>query len=103
MRRSQEFAWLQTVPDPPSGCQAFLLRVPNQPANYLDQNDAMWISLKTGLPTLNGSSGWSPPGWRLEDPTIDYAEAARQWIVPNDVKQQVCVYDRSAKSWSDFR
>jgi hypothetical protein len=103
LRRSEEFAWLQTVPNPPSGCQAFLLRVANQPANYLDENDAMWIALKTGLPTLNGSSGWSPPGWRLEDPKLDYVEAARQWIAKNNLEQQVCVFDRSAKSWAVFR
>jgi hypothetical protein len=91
------------VPNPPPDCQAFLLRVANQPANYLDENDAMWIALKTGLPTLNGSSGWSPPGWRLEDPKIDYVAAARQWIVQKNLEQQVCVYDRSARSWAVFR
>jgi hypothetical protein len=37
----------------------------------------MWISLKIGLPTLNGHSGWSPPNWHLDDPAIDYLAAAR--------------------------
>lgn len=103
LSRSSEFAWLSVVPKPPPECRAFLVDIPVQPANYLDENDAMWISWQTGLPTLNGSSGWDPPGWHLDDPKADYFNAARQWIAETGLKQQICVYDRSARSWSKFQ
>lgn len=102
LSRGAEIARLDTVPTPPSECRAFLVSVPTQPADVIDENDAMWISWKVGLPTLNGSSGWSPPGWRLEDPAIDYLAAARQWIAQTGLTQPVCLYDRAGRHWSSF-
>ena len=69
---------------------------------YLDENDEMWISLRTGLPTLNGNSGWVPYGWRLEDHTIDYFDAARESIAATGLAQTVCLYNRSSRIWSRF-
>jgi hypothetical protein len=76
--------------------------VPSGQANFLDENDALWISLRTRLPTLNGNSGWVPQGWRLEDHTIDYFDAAREWIAITGLNQTVCLYDRTNRSWSTF-
>jgi hypothetical protein len=90
------------VPPPPAQCQAFLEDVPNPPAHYLDQVDAMWISLQTGLPTLNGQASWAPPRWRLDGRSKDYREAAREWISATQLKDRVCLYDREAKRWSIF-
>ena len=100
--RSQEFAWLSAVPEAPAQCRVFLVDVPSRQANYFDENDAMWISLRTGLPTINGSSGWMPYGWRLDDHTIDYFDAAREWIASTGLEQTVCLYSRSNRSWSTF-
>jgi hypothetical protein len=101
LSRSRELAWLSEVPAPPSQCQAFLLKIANQP-DVGDEIDAMWISLLTDLPTLNGYSGWSPPGWHLDDPTIDYYRAVREWISQTRLSGQVCTYDRSARTWAKF-
>jgi hypothetical protein len=100
--RGYELVRLAAVPRPPPQCRAFLVRLEQQPADPQDQNDAMWIALAIGLPTLNGSSGMMPKDWRLEDTTIDYYEAARQWIAGSGLNEQVCLYDRSARQWSDF-
>ncbi|PWT84838.1 MAG: hypothetical protein C5B58_04080 [Acidobacteria bacterium] len=102
LSRSREFAWLSTVPQPPALCRAFLVDVPSRRASYLDENDAMWISLRTRLPTLNGNSGWVPHGWRLEDHTIDYLDAARAWIAATGLAQTVCLYNRSSRTWTMF-
>ncbi|MBS1151784.1 MAG: hypothetical protein H6Q89_3482, partial [Myxococcaceae bacterium] len=79
-------------------CEAFLfspLDGYGPPWKY--QLDAMMASLERSLPTLNGYSGQSPPGWGLGDPAIRSpvdeqrnAQAAQQWISARQVKQRVC-------------
>jgi hypothetical protein len=98
--RSRELAMLASIPAPPAECHAFLLRV-DHPVNAVDEVDAMWISHQAKLPTINGSSSWTPPGWHLYDHSLDYYDAARQWIALKGV-QQVCLYDRAERSWSAF-
>lgn len=54
-------------------CGAFLFS-PLAPASIPDkyQLDAMWAALETGVPTLNGYSGHTPPGWDLGVPYLDF-------------------------------
>jgi hypothetical protein len=50
----------------PSGCAAFLYTPPagtEDPWWY--QTDAMWASMNSGVPTINGYSGNTPPEWRF--------------------------------------
>ena len=43
--------------------------------------DAMFVALRTSIPTLNGYSAWDPGGWALRDPSFrGYAEGVRQWV-----------------------
>jgi hypothetical protein len=52
---------------------AFLV-VPRGPAHRgrsWHQLDAMWAARRTGVPTLNGYSGNSPPGWDFGDLRLD--------------------------------
>lgn len=100
--RSQTLTALAAVPSPPVECGSFLVAVPGGRATTEDHADAMWISLKTGLPTLDGTSPWSPPGWRLSDPSIDYLAAARSWIRTSNPPGQTCLYDRRSRQWSLF-
>ena len=60
---------------------------------------ALWISSKIGLPTINGLTGTTPPNYKLDDLTIDYAAAALQWITQNR-PDYVCVYNRASRQWS---
>jgi hypothetical protein len=73
-----------------------------RPADYLDQTDAMWISLRAGLPTLNGLAGWFPPGWDFIG-AVDNFDAARRWITHTGLREQVCMYDRATRQWSLFQ
>lgn len=43
--------------------EAFYYRPGPNPARFIYQLDAMWASLATGVPTINGYSGYHPPGW----------------------------------------
>jgi hypothetical protein len=124
--RDQELERLASVPSPPPQCRAFLVNRRQQepsaserrraegafdranplplsePQPYIDGIDALGIALKVGLPTLNGSSPWPPQAWHLGDRDVDYFEAGRQWIAATGLKEQVCLYDRSARQWSNF-
>jgi len=81
----------------PPGCAAFVLTPAAQgfPA-WRSQIDALWATDAAGVPTLNGYSGNSPPGWRLEDclvrgpadrARLDAAVAAwvQRWGLPGPV------------------
>lgn len=51
------------------------------------QLDAMWVQLRTGIPTLNGYSGNNPPGWeRIGD---------IRWVAPVDVHLKT----EGARAW----
>lgn len=100
--RAFELKALAAVPTPPNQCQSFLIASSRGRASIVDHVDAMWISLKAGLPTLNGNSGWSPPDWRLDDPSIDYLAAARAWIKTSNLTGEVCLYDQESRRWSPF-
>jgi hypothetical protein len=55
----------------PSHCSAFLFSpVQGYGPAWKYQLDAMWVQLETGVPTLNGYSGNSPPGWALGDTNL---------------------------------
>jgi len=45
------------------GREAFYYRPQAQTAWFAYQLDAMWASILTGVPTINGYSGYFPPGW----------------------------------------
>jgi hypothetical protein len=57
----------------PAGCRAFLLTprlsAASQP-DWMIQVVPMWVSMTTGVPTLNGYSGNEAPGWQLRDSAI---------------------------------
>lgn len=96
---------LANVPPPLPECRAFLIaisRSATKPVDMFSVNvDALWISNKTGLPTINGVTGATPPNYNLDDPTIDYADAALQWITRNRL-DHVCMYNRATRRWSPF-
>lgn len=100
LARRVELAQLAAVPAAPQQCRAFLVDA-GTPFDG-KQLDAMWISAKLELPTLNGDSGWAPPGWRLNDPTIAYDEAVRLWITTTNLNVPLCRYDRGTRQWSAY-
>jgi hypothetical protein len=53
--------------------------------------DAMFVSMLRGVPTLNGRSGKSPPGWPLEEITApDYEEKVQKWVASHKLDRRIC-------------
>jgi hypothetical protein len=83
----------------PTHCRAFFL-VYDGPAGYvLEDDDAAWVQLATGLPTVNGRYGNNPKHWKLRkhqsngpqpDPVALRVEL-RRWLARFDAEpQKVC-------------
>ena len=80
------------------GCAAFVYTPPPDGwPPWRAQIDALWVADATGVPTLNGYSGNTPPGWGLEDclvhgpddrARLDAAVAA--WVQRWGLTQLVC-------------
>jgi hypothetical protein len=105
LSRRAELARLAAVPAPPQACEVFVVDAGPPVDISLKEVDAMWIAIQVGLPTINGNSGWAPPGWRLDDKKMRYDQAVLQWIAQAEVTQQLCLYQRDARRWSllDFK
>lgn len=89
----------QQVPDPPASCHFFVLLDPRwETPGWAEQIDAMAIARSTGLPTLNGYSAWSPPGWLLDIDAPDYLGNARSWT-GRWFLQGVCGYLSRENRW----
>jgi hypothetical protein len=89
-----ELAYLKAMSGKlPDNCEAFYIapgrRPTHAPIEY--QDDAMLISILTGVPTLNGASSQFPPNWLLyvvTDPA--YEVNVRSWIDSQRIKGNVC-------------
>ncbi len=82
----------------PENCSAFYVTARRPDDQELDSfqnqqwmHDAMFISILQHVPTLNGRSGKSPPGWDLRDITApDYEAKVREWIKQRHISVDVC-------------
>jgi hypothetical protein len=82
----------------PPGCTAFVYTPPPDGwPPWHPQIDAMWVADAVGVPTLNGYSGNTPPGWGLEDPFVRGPEdrarldaAVGAWVHRWGLTQPVC-------------
>jgi hypothetical protein len=102
LRRSTELAALDRVPRPPAGCTSFFVvdSRPNDRPFYAFQTQAMLISQRLDLPTLNGYSGDTPPGWGLLFPdSAGYSAQVHQWAVSNGLTTGVCRLDLGTSTW----
>lgn len=95
---------LAKVGEPPAGCTWFVLVDP--PQGYLPfvaQMDAMLVSHHTGLPTINGYSGFWPPGWDLLDPGSDgYRQAVEEWVSGQSLPPTGCAFDLADRQWEPW-
>ncbi len=102
LRRSAQIEALSAVPPVPSGCTSFFVTdsVPNHLKFYEYQTSAMMISQRVDLPTINGYSGDSPPGWSLEEPALPgYLVLVKQWTAAHGLTTGVCVFDLGTDRW----
>jgi hypothetical protein len=101
--RAHELALLDRVPAA-GQCRVFYLAdsVPDDRATYAYQIDAMLISQRVGIPTINGYSGWEPQGWEVRDPRLgnSYLNSADRWLERNGVTDGACALDVETMAWA---
>jgi hypothetical protein len=111
LNRPKELAFLRSTPPPPRQCRSFyVLDTQNSALSpgtaagdseaVTDQIDAILISEKYLIPTVNGYTSYSPPGWGLLDPFWPgYLDAVRSWAEDHHLERGLCQLDLSAMQW----
>jgi hypothetical protein len=84
---------------PPRECRTFYA-VKTQADGAEMQIDAMMVAMGHNLPTINGYSGFAPPGWDLYDRTADYEIRARRWATKRGIEKGLCRLDLDRGSWT---
>ena len=104
LRRDEENAILARIRPAPAGCRAFLATTPATAARpfYAHQIDAMFAARMLNLPTINGYSGWQPPGWDFFFVDGDYLNRAQHWAMEKDVTEGLCGCDLRTGAWSNL-
>ncbi|GIL41030.1 hypothetical protein [Roseiterribacter gracilis] len=108
--RKEELAILASIPPTPRACSVFYVTHAPAREHYPEPNfishgygpatDAMLVAQRDHVPTANGVSTWSPPGWgpfRVDDP--GYVEGMRNWLRTNGITRGVCELDLATRSW----
>jgi hypothetical protein len=99
---AQETAAIRAVPRPPAGCSSFYVldsTVKNQ-FFYWYQLQAMLISQRLRVPTINGYTAYNPPGWQMENPeTLDYLAGVKSWSDAYGISPGLCQLDLGTMQW----
>src|SRR5262249_46711372 len=80
----------------PEDCTAFYVAAPSthQDGEFAEQDamhDAMLISIRRHLPTINGRSTKYPPDWSLRKITAtNYEDKVHQWIQQHHIVGKIC-------------
>jgi hypothetical protein len=102
LNRGPQDAMLASVPTPPVGCTSFFVvdSVRNSMKYYEYQTEAMLIAQRLGVPTINGYSGDTPPGWKLLYPTSpNYTAEVRAWADTHHLAGGICRLDLGTMTW----
>jgi hypothetical protein len=95
--KSTQRLFLNQIQSPPRDCKVFYVKKIDSPEKpvWSYQTDALMISMKLNLPTLNGYSGLEPKGWTLHDPAgILYGQSIGRWLRANKIHaDDVCSLD----------
>ena len=98
--RTEELATLDAVPDPPEECTSFDLDArPDRNPDHASI-DAMLIAQRTGVPTVNGYSGWQPDGWTLVPGSPAYAENVDAWVAGHGLGAGHCTLHATTGTWT---
>lgn len=87
---------------PPASCKSFYVTPASESKDgrLPTQLNAMWISLVTKTPTLNGYSGAYPPQYTLVDEEIPFPQAVESWIESQKLNpSEICEYVIESDQW----
>jgi hypothetical protein len=101
--------WVQAPIAIDPSCRSFFMKPASR--DYMSRADDMWglysidamfIALKTSIPTLNGYSALAPPGWSMSHAhEPGYLPAVGNWIAQNRL-QGVCMLDIDARTMQPY-
>jgi len=107
--RTDFHRWVEAPITVDPACRSFFIK--GASSEYMSRSshrwtlygiDAMFVSLRVSLPTLNGYSAWTPVDWNLLNPhEADYPDRVRQWIHRHHLTG-VCAFDIDARTMSLF-
>jgi hypothetical protein len=84
----------------PGGAEAQFARHPN--LYQLFNLDAAYIAYRSGVPTLNGYSAFTPPGWHLTEPSDRcYMTNVDSWIEAHKLND-VCVFSYGDRNFQRY-
>jgi hypothetical protein len=101
--------WVEAPIQIDPSCRAFFIKSaspaygerPNNPWTTFHM-DAIWVSLRHSIPTLNGYSAWNPPGWGIGDPRDPgYDKAVADWIKLRELSG-VCAFDVEGRTMTPW-
>ena len=92
--------WVDAPVAKDPSCRSFVIKAASAAYGERPDNawttypmDAMWVALRHSIPTLNGYSAWSPPGYAIGNPhDAGYNAAVDRWIADHSLRG-VCVFD----------
>jgi hypothetical protein len=106
LNRRTQSSLLSSVRPAPAACRSFHVVDSTDPALpfYESQIDAMLISQKLSLPTINGYTAYNPPGWNLEEVGAnDYFASVAGWVQMHPLVSGLCQLDLAQMTWSVSR
>jgi hypothetical protein len=101
--REREVAIVANAPPPPASCRVFAIYNDGSRMLQAIHIDAMRLSQRFGIPTLNGYSGGNPPGWDFGNVwESNYIDKLKNWARDKGLAGPLCLYDASVKTWRDL-
>ncbi len=99
--RAAQIHFVDSIKAAPSGCRTFFVVDTARQLAYFDyQIDAMLVSQKLSLPTINGYTGHFPARWGLLLPSNpDYRYAVSEWVTEHGLANGVCSLDLATMQW----
>ena len=106
LHRTVEMRFLHAVPPPPPGCRVFYAATAQPPAFlpkvdgfYSNNVAAMIVATYDHLPTINGTSTFTPPDWDFANPERpDYVARIRSYAARHDI-HALCGLDFVTDTW----
>lgn len=96
--RTVEHSTFARIASAPASCKTFFAIDTRHPDDA-GQVDAMLLARSSGIPTINGHSGWAPDGWDLHRFDADYPFEARTYALEHDLQSGFCSVDFSSGRW----
>jgi len=101
LSRKSEHDHLAALGSAPRECLSFYIAPEANYPQYAVQIDAMMIALTYHRPTINGYSGFSPPGWDFFDTNDpNYEQRAVLWATKHGVAGGLCRVDVEHGTWT---